>query len=42
MHIANPNIELRIAMFHGQLALEKFIEAVLVKHGAADQGGFAR
>jgi HEPN domain-containing protein len=32
--IANSDVELRIACFHGQQAVEKFIKAVLVKHGS--------
>jgi HEPN domain-containing protein len=32
--IANSDVELRIACFHGQQAVEKFIKAVLVKRGS--------
>jgi HEPN domain-containing protein len=32
--IANSDVKLRIACFHGQQAVEKFIKAVLVKHGS--------
>jgi HEPN domain-containing protein len=31
--MANSEVELRIACFHGQQAVEKFIKAVLVKRG---------
>lgn len=33
MLIANPDIELRIACFHGQQAVEKFLKAVLIARG---------
>lgn len=33
--IGNPDIELRIACFHGQQAVEKFLKAVLVAQGIA-------
>lgn len=33
--IANPDIEQRIACFHGQQAVEKFFKAVLVARGVA-------
>ncbi len=32
--IANADVELRIACFHGQQAVEKFIKAVLVSRGS--------